>query len=870
MKKLSLLLLLLISVFTAAAQKKQIDTLRLALSNAKTDTMRYQALRKLDSTYYLFNPDSSIIFAQQGYLLAKKNNWVLNQSKCLNGMANAYSSLGDYVKSISFYFKALRIGGELNDLFEMSLINDNIGATYIQAQDYRKALPYLRLGLKQSNTFALSHKLLFIHKHLRAIIYLNLGECYLDMHRADSAGYYLNICYDDSKKLNLTNLIGSVQRDMGEVEAGKENKSGALQFFRQAVINDKAIDDGEDMSIAYLSTANLYHKYKQQDSAEYYAQKALETAAAGKYEQDVLNAGKALYTFYDEDNNLPQAYKYFKITTAANDSLYSQDKVKQLLSLDFDEKQRQEDIEAAKTENRNTVRFYVLLAGLAVLLLLVIIFWFANKQRKKAYNLLQRQKQETDLQRTKVEHTLGELKATQTQLVESYNSISVLSQIGKEITSTLNLDTILNTVYEKVNELMEASVFGIGIFISDEDSIDYRMAIEDGRRYTPYRRKMDNKNQLPVWCIENNKEVFINNVQKEYINYISEYAEVNHATLEDGSKFKSPVSLIYLPLTVEEKVIGLITVQSFREDAYTHQHLDILKTLASYTSAALYNANSFETLQATVNELQLTQKQLIQSEKMASLGELTAGIAHEIQNPLNFVNNFSDLNTELIDEMEQELAKGDLAGIKAISLNIKENEKKINMHGKRADSIVKGMLQHSQSGSGKKEPANINTLANEYMRLSYHGLRAKDKSFNAELITHFDPALPKINVVQQDIGRVLLNLFNNAFYAVNQKAKTAGADYKPEVMVTTYAENGQVVIKVKDNGIGIPDSIKEKIMQPFFTTKPTGEGTGLGLSLTYDMVVKGHDGSISVDTREGEFTEFIIKLPSTDGINYKG
>ena len=865
MKKTTALTLLLFSLFTAAAQKKRIDTLRLALSKAKTDTMRYEALRNLGVAYYNPNPDSAIIFGQQGYLLAKKNNWALNQVKCLNNMANDYGSLGDYVKSLQFFFKALKIARELNDLYEMSVVNVNIGYSYILRQDYKKAPPYLRLAQKQFNTFALSHKLLFKHKRSRAIIYIIAGEFYLDTHQADSAAYYLNICYDDSKKLNLTDVTGPVQRDLGEVEAEKGNKSAALQFFRQAVINDKADDDGENVSIAYLSTANLYHKYKQQDSAEYYAQKALEAAAAGKFEQDVLNAGKVLYTFYDEDNNLLQAYKYFKITTAAKDSLYSQDKVKQLLSLDFDEKQRQEDIEAAKTENRNAIRFYVLLAGLAVLLLLVVIFWFANKQRKKAYHLLQRQKQETDLQRTKVEHTLGELKATQTELIQSYNSISVLSQIGKEITSTLNLDTILNTVYEKVNELMEASVFGIGIFIPEEESIDYRMAIEDGRRYTPYRRKMDNKNQLPVWCIENNKEVFINNVRKEYTNYISEYTEVDHVRLDDGSRFKSPVSLIYLPLTVEEKVIGLITVQSFREGAYTHQHLDILKTLASYTSAALYNASSFETLQTTVNELQLTQKQLIQSEKMASLGELTAGIAHEIQNPLNFVNNFSEVSAELINELMegpfqqlQAIAKTEADGIFA---DIIENLQKITHHGKRADAIVKGMLQHSQSGSGKKEPANINTLADEYMRLAYHGLRAKDKSFNAEMITDFDARLPKISVIPQDIGRVMLNLFNNAFYAVNQKSKTAAADYKPEITVTTSVENKQVVIKVKDNGNGIPDAIKEKIMQPFFTTKPTGEGTGLGLSLTYDMVVKGHGGRIKVDSVESEGSEFVIQLP---------
>jgi len=266
-------------------------------------------------------------------------------------------------------------------------------------------------------------------------------------------------------------------------------------------------------------------------------------------------------------------------------------------------------------------------------------------------------------------------------------------------------------------------------------------------------------------------------------------------------------------------------------------------------------------LSETVTNLKATQTQLIQSEKMASLGELTAGIAHEIQNPLNFVNNFSEVNTELIDELKEEMTKGNVDEVLAIADDIKENEQKINMHGKRADSIVKGMLEHSRSRSGQKELTDINAMADEYMRLSYQGLRAKDKLFNSELITRFDPNLPKIAVVQQDMGRILLNLFNNAFYAINQKKKMAGTDYKPEVAITTSTENRQVVIKIKDNGIGIPDAIKEKIMQPFFTTKPTGEGTGLGLSLTYDMVVKGHGGSIQVNSVEGEGSEFIINLP---------
>ncbi len=266
-------------------------------------------------------------------------------------------------------------------------------------------------------------------------------------------------------------------------------------------------------------------------------------------------------------------------------------------------------------------------------------------------------------------------------------------------------------------------------------------------------------------------------------------------------------------------------------------------------------------LQSTLTHLKSTQNQLIQSEKMASLGELTAGIAHEIQNPLNFVNNFSEVSIELLDELKQEAEAGNKEDVIAIAGDLTQNLEKIHHHGKRADGIVKGMLQHSQAGSNVKEPTDINKLADDYLKLAYNNLKAKDKDFEAEIITRPDPALPQIMAVPQDISRVLLNLFNNAFYAVNQKLKAAAADYRPEVSVSTASENRQVVIKVKDNGTGIPDSIKEKIMQPFFTTKPTGEGTGLGLSLTYDMVVKGHGGSIQVNSKVGEGSEFIISLP---------
>ena len=673
MKKIPLLLLLLITVSFAAAQKKHIDTLRLQLSKAKTDTMRNKALLNLGVAYYHSNPDSAMLFEQQTYLLAKKNNWTIGQEISLKNMADIYADWAEYVKAISFYFKALKIAGELNDLYGMSVVNVDIGATCIQQQDYKKALPYLRLALKQSNTFSITHKLRFKHKQNREFIWACIGDCYRNMHRTDSAAYYLEIAFDDCKKFNFSDDIRWIQRDLGEVEAEKGDKIGALGFFRRAVTSDKAVGDAKSESNAYLSTANLYHKYKQQDSAEYYAQKALERAAAGKYEQEVLNAGKVLSIFYDEDHNLPQAYKYFKITTVAKDSLYSQDKVKQLLSIDFDEKEKQQELLTAQREGQkeaeDRLRTYILSGGLGILLLLAIIFWRNSNQRKKANNLLSKQKREIEAQR---DHT--------------------------------------------------------------------------------------------------NK---------------------------------------------------------------------------------------------TLTELKLTQNQLIQSEKMASLGELTAGIAHEIQNPLNFVNNFSEVNREMIDEMKAELKEGNMVEALAIADDIQKNEEKINHHGKRADFIVKGMLQHSRPSSGERQLTNMNVLAQEYFKLAYQGLRGKDKSFNSEMVTHFDPNLPRVDVVQQDMGRVMLNLFNNAFYAVNQKQRKADEGYKAEVSVSTSVEKGQVIISVKDNGVGIPDAIKAKIMQPFFTTKPAGEGTGLGLSLTYDMVVKGHGGSIVVNSQEGEGSEFLISLPMT-------
>ena len=284
----------------------------------------------------------------------------------------------------------------------------------------------------------------------------------------------------------------------------------------------------------------------------------------------------------------------------------------------------------------------------------------------------------------------------------------------------------------------------------------------------------------------------------------------------------------------------------------TIQELELKRKAIEETNTAL---------QKTLDELKATQAQLIQSEKMASLGELTAGIAHEIQNPLNFVNNFSEVSNELLDEMTEQLEKGNAKEAKAIANEVKMSLEKINLHGKRADGIVKSMLQHSRTSNNKKEPTDINILADEYLRLAYHGLRAKDKSFNAALKTDYDENIGLIKIISQDIGRVILNLITNAFYAVMEKKKLQPEGYEPTVTVSTKKIDNKIIVNVKDNGTGIPQKALDKIFQPFFTTKPTGQGTGLGLSLSYDIVTKGHGGELKVETKEGEYTAFSVILP---------
>lgn len=441
-------------------------------------------------------------------------------------------------------------------------------------------------------------------------------------------------------------------------------------------------------------------------------------------------------------------------------------------------------------------------------------------------------------------------------------------------------------ISEKLDAKFELTQSLIGLAKTQIKQQDFRGAISSFERAKTLGVEIDAKNEL-VDIYENlaNTEAQIGNYKAAYENEINAKS-VKEEIAKSSTEKKIQQLQFEFELDKKEAEIELLQKDTELKNAEVlNQRVIIFTSLGGLAMFVIISISLFrnnlskqkanrllqiqkeeiriqrENVVSAYDKLKSTQAQLIQSEKMASLGELTAGIAHEIQNPLNFVNNFSEVSGEMVDEMKEELEKGDYEEAKSIGEEIKQNLSRIRLHGKRADSIVKGMLEHSRSNAREKVPTDLNLLANEFLRLSYHGIRAKDKAFNADFELELDEELPKVTVVPQDIGRVILNMVNNAFYTVNEKSKTGIPDYHPMVRVKTKKTNNGIELCIQDNGSGIPESIKDKVFQPFFTTKPTGSGTGLGLSLSYD-IIKAHNGELKVESKEGEGTEFTIFLPT--------
>lgn len=652
------------------AQQQEIDSLKRRLARSAIDTNRAMLLNELGYQYHLFKPDTTYRLGQQGYELSRIFSFRRGESRGLNVMAVGLVTMGDYPRALQLYQQALTISESINDTRNVARITNNIADLYGQQKDYSQSLAsfqqakqiFHRAGLLQTRSDSI----------LLSIINTNIGESYLNLSQLDSADRYLQQAYTLAKQIRFNAILGNVTYDLGDVQARKNKPTQALTYYRQSVDYSQRENTLPQLAEGYLRIARFYQRANRTDLCIVNANNALRSSQRSSYLPGILSASQLLSQVYEGRDNA-RSLRYYKVAVAAKDSLFSQEKVRQMLTLSFEETQRQQEIEAAKADYWNRMRTYGLAGAVSVFVLVALLLWRTNRRQQKSNDLLNRQKMEIEHQRTNAERAYAELQATQAQL--------------------------------------------------------------------------------------------------------------------------------------------------------------------------------------------------IQKEKMASLGELTAGIAHEIQNPLNFVNNFSEVSVELVDELRkgpmQQLPDSEQAYADEILGDLTQNLQKIHKHGSRADAIVKGMLAHSRTATGAKRPTDLNALADEYLKLAYSGLQTNDKTFRAELITHFDPQVGQINIVPQDIGRVLLNLYNNAFYAVREKQKQQQSDYQPQVVVQTHAVNGHAEVRVKDNGTGIPPTILNKIYQPFFTTKPAGQGTGLGLSLSYDIVTKGHQGQLTVETREGQGTEMTIELPLT-------
>ncbi len=643
----------------------RINALKRDLAVAKQDTSCVLTLSELCGAYSQTNFDSAIVYGERGLALARKIKFSRGEIWALTGLGGTYMNQGDIPKALQKQLEAQQIAEKTHYIVEEAQSLKEIGFIYNYLKDYPQALTY---DLKASQILKNCNSEEVVDD-LKTNVDLNIGANYMLNNQLDSANIFLEKIYKETMNSYWHPIA---LRYFGELQFRLGNSKAAIEYLRESVKINKKNGDVYSSAQANNTMAGFFDELKQPDSCIYYAKTGLDDGLKIGYKKAILEASNLLSKQFEALNDVTHAFYYQKIARSMNDELYGAKKVLELQKTLSDQQQSQSANEIEKIGRQNQLKQYALLAGLSITLLTGLFLYRNNRLKQKANALLHSQKEEIDVQRNKAENALSDLKAAQSQLV--------------------------------------------------------------------------------------------------------------------------------------------------------------------------------------------------QSEKMASLGQLTAGIAHEIQNPLNFVNNFAEVSAELAQELKEEIAKAELPAVRKGSIDdlvadLIQNQQKINFHGKRADSIVKGMLQHSRSAAGVKAPTDLNRLADEYLRLSFQGLRGKDKTFNAALETRWDESLPAVGLVAQDVGRVLVNIFTNAFYSVMKKKKETAGDFQPTVGVVTEKKGNFAEIRIRDNGLGVPLNVVEKIFNPFFTTKPAGEGTGLGLSLSYEIIVKEHGGSLQVESKEGEFAEFIIRLP---------
>jgi len=823
------------------AQTPLADSLRQALGTPQPDTSRVNLLTSLAELYTSSRPDTAQRLAQQALILANETGFVTGQIRSALMLGNAALIMGNYPKALQLYLQALQKAEAAGDRQRVARLLGNIGTIYFYQGNLRQAIDYTHKALRVGKAIANERQILMST--------INLGDLYEKINRLDSALFYTNLAYAMASQAGNQQSLGIALANLGNINAKAGKQAAALHYYRLSLPYLIKGENDEGLCETYLGMATLFDKQGTADSSRTYAHRSLTIARKAGFVERVMQASLFLTRHYAATRQLDSAFAYQSQALVAKDSLFSQEKQNEFQRLSFAETQRQQELAEAREQARTELKFKLLVGGLFALLTVAFLLYRHNRQQQRANRLLQEQKQEID-------QKAAELLVQKESLQKAYTNVEQLGQIGRKITASLSMEHIIGTVYSNVNTLMDAAVFGIGIYNPTRQRLDFPATYELGQVLPVYANALTDANRLAVLCFSERREIILGHLHQEHQAFIQQVP-----IPQEG---RQAVSLIYLPLLVKEKILGVITVQSFAQNAYSDYHLFMLRTIAIYTAIALENAESFEALGQTVQRLRDTQSQLIQKEKMASLGELTAGIAHEIQNPLNFVNNFSEVSSELLEELQEALAAQDSAEATELARELAQNLGKITAHGKRAAGIVRGMLEHARTSAGERAPTDVNQLCDEYLRLAYQGLRAKDKTFNAALDTDYAANLPLVSVVSGEVGRVLLNLFSNAFYAVQQRQQTAEAGHQPTVGVRTRQLDGAVEIRVTDNGTGMSPAVQAKIFQPFFTTKPTGEGTGLGLSLAHDIIVQGHGGTLRAESQEGQGTSFTVVLPSKD------
>jgi two-component system NtrC family sensor kinase len=858
--KTTITVFLLFFPYLLFAQQKPgpADLLLAKLSVAAEDTNKVHLYDKLESYYEGQRQyDSMMAYVQKGLTLAEKLQWPGGELMMNMDMGFYYwdKSHPDYNSALTYFNKAISFAKQIHDRANENSISYYTGFMYDGLNDHKKALDIYLTTLnhfKETDTTT-------THIFLLYRIYYAYRNYFNEYKKAADFVFRAKALADAGHNSGTQNTINRI---MGGVYRDSHDYKRAIYYFVNAL---RSYEESGDRTNVYGTLSNIGATYStMHDYNNYllYAKKRLSMAEELKndaYKSASLNeVAWAYFNLKDYEHAYPFSKESLEIK--GQSSADSADKLNTLGCIIRDASDlvlKKYGLNPAE-KYESAVRYFLLsnkYSASAITqeqnFLDLSLAYEQMNDYKKAYTNYKRY---TFLSDSLADDHSGEKE-------EALVSQELQNKFGKEKDSLKYQQALTNeklkqkeliTTQQRQTLLLNQQQLSLANKQKDIERLNYLktqaglVAEQNKRQANEQQLKATQKEQaLAVTSLQLQKAELSSKKQQSY------YFMAGLAALLLLSVF---IGLNYYNQRRSNLKLSDANIQ------ITEANNQITKANYELNEKQEEIRSQRDQLSETLEELKTSQTQLVQREKMASLGELTAGIAHEIQNPLNFVNNFSEVNTELIEEMELEIEHADLAEVKAIAANIKANQQKISQHGKRADFIVKGMLQHSRTSTGERQLTNINMLADEFLKLSYHGLRAKDKNFNAEMITHFDEALPKIEMVQQDVGRVLLNLFNNAFYAVYQKKKSAGAEYKPEVTVTTISENGHVIIKVKDNGTGIPDAIKDKIMQPFFTTKPSGEGTGLGLSLSYDIVVKGHGGSIAVDTEEGEGSEFTVQL----------